>query len=143
MQCFTCPSHGIDNFIKNVCSDKKEIKMQKNEMGNWVQDAPVEWGVGFFAESFSQMKTVVLFVSGRQKPLARYRAIARGLKDTEQPVCGTEPLYFGETRYASLVMMGERLLACLLIYQKMVVDDEYREWILTHPKMVQKKVRVC
>jgi hypothetical protein len=143
IQCFPCPSHGIDNFIKNVCSSKDEIKMQKNEMGNWVQDAPIKWGVNFFSNAFSQMKEVITFVTGRQLPLARFRAIALGLQASEKPDCGTEPLFFGETRYGSLVMMGDRLLQTLLIYQKLVVDDEYREWVKVQKKSVRKKVRVC
>jgi hypothetical protein len=142
IQCFSCPSHGIDNFIKNVCSSKDEIKMQKNEMGNWEQDVPIKWGVSFFEDCFSQMKEVICFVTGRQLPLARFRAMAAGLLASEKPSCGTEPLFFGETRYGSLVMMGDRLLNTLLIYQKLMVDDEYREWVKVQKKCVRKKVRV-
>ena len=33
IQCFTCPAHGLDGFIKNICGSKEEIQMQRNEMG--------------------------------------------------------------------------------------------------------------
>ena len=33
IQCFTCPSHGIDGFTKIICDVKEEIQMQRNEMG--------------------------------------------------------------------------------------------------------------
>ena len=33
IQCFTCPTHGIDGFIKKIRVNKEEIQMQRNEMG--------------------------------------------------------------------------------------------------------------
>ncbi len=33
IQCFTCPTHGIDGFIKKIRGNKEEIQMQRNEMG--------------------------------------------------------------------------------------------------------------
>ena len=32
IQSFTCPAHGIDDYIKNICTSKEEIGMQKNDM---------------------------------------------------------------------------------------------------------------
>ncbi len=32
VQCFTCPAHDIDGFIKNICGSKEEFQMQRNEM---------------------------------------------------------------------------------------------------------------
>ncbi len=37
VQCFTCPTHALDGYIKNIFDSKEEIQMQRNEMGG------VEW----------------------------------------------------------------------------------------------------
>ena len=34
IQCFTCPTHGMDGFTKIICVSKEEIQMQHNEMGD-------------------------------------------------------------------------------------------------------------
>ena len=36
IQCFTCPAHAIDDYIKNICTSKEEIGMKKNDMEEWV-----------------------------------------------------------------------------------------------------------
>ena len=33
VQCFTCPTHGLDGYIKNICFSKEEIQMQRDELG--------------------------------------------------------------------------------------------------------------
>jgi hypothetical protein len=33
VQCFTCPAHALDGYMKNMCGSKEEIQMQRNEMG--------------------------------------------------------------------------------------------------------------
>ncbi len=47
IQCFTCPTHGLDGFIKNICVSKQEIQIQRNEMGG-VGVQYVSWDEDFF-----------------------------------------------------------------------------------------------
>jgi hypothetical protein len=51
--CFTCPAHGLDGFIKNICGSKQEIQMQRNEMGG-VGVQHVSWDEDFFEKAFAQ-----------------------------------------------------------------------------------------
>ncbi len=53
IQCFTCPTHGLDGFIKNICGSKEEIQMQRNEMGG-VGVQHVTWDEDFFEKAFAQ-----------------------------------------------------------------------------------------
>ena len=53
IQFFTCPSHVLDGYIKNICVNKEEIQMQLNEMeGVGVQH--VTWDEDFFEKAFAQ-----------------------------------------------------------------------------------------
>jgi hypothetical protein len=53
VQCFTCPTHGIDGFIKNICVSKEEIQMQRNEVGG-VGVQHLGWDEDFFEKEFAQ-----------------------------------------------------------------------------------------
>ena len=52
MQCFTCPAHGLDGYIKNICVSKEEIQMQRNEMRE--VDVQLVWDADLFEETFAQ-----------------------------------------------------------------------------------------
>ena len=53
IQCFTCPTRGIDGFTKIICGSKEEIQMQRNEMGG-VGVQHVAWDADLFEETFAQ-----------------------------------------------------------------------------------------
>ena len=53
IQCFTCPAHGLDGYIKNICGSKEEIQMQRNEMGG-VGVQHVAWDEDFLEKAFAQ-----------------------------------------------------------------------------------------
>ena len=53
IQCFTCPAHGLDGVIKNICGRDEEIQMQRNEMGG-VGVQQVAWDEDFFEKAFAQ-----------------------------------------------------------------------------------------
>ena len=78
IQCFTCPAHGLDGFIKNICGSKEEIQMQRNEMGG-VGVQHVAWDEDFFEKAFAQAWQCIQTVTAHQKPLARFRVIAESL----------------------------------------------------------------
>ncbi len=53
MQCFTCPVHDLDGFIKKICDNKEEIQMQRNEMRG-VGVHHVVWDEDFLEKAFAQ-----------------------------------------------------------------------------------------
>ncbi len=53
IQSFTCPAHGIDGYIKNICTRKEEIGIQKNDMGG-VGAQYVKWDEDFFEKVFTE-----------------------------------------------------------------------------------------
>ena len=54
IQYFTCPTHGIDGYIKNICTSKEEIGIQKNDMTG-VGVEHVKWTEDFFSKVFSSV----------------------------------------------------------------------------------------
>ena len=53
VQSFTCPTHALDGYIKNICVSKEEIQMQRNEMGG-VGVEHVVWDEDFFEKAFAE-----------------------------------------------------------------------------------------
>ena len=140
IQCFVCPSHGLDGFLKNACSDKEDIRMQANEMGG-APACEVEWDEIFFKEAFGEAWVVIKTAISYQKSLALFRQIALSLREGQQPKGGTEPKKFGKTRYGSRVSMARRMLATRAIYEKLMVDDEFKAWLAK--QKVETKDKVC
>jgi hypothetical protein len=142
IQCFTCPAHGLDGFIKNICGSKEEIQMQRNEMGG-VGVQHVAWDEDFFEKAFAQAWQCIQAVTAHQKPLARFRVIAESLPANEQIAGGTEPKKYGETRYGSRVTMSERMINTKRIYEKLMLDQEYISWLDRQAAKTKEKVRLC
>ena len=46
--------HAIDGYIKNICTSKEEIGMQKNDMGG-VGAQHVKWDEVFFEKVFTEV----------------------------------------------------------------------------------------
>lgn len=72
-----------------------------------------------------------------QKSLALFREIATKVKTQG----GTEPKKFGETRYGSRVMMGDRMLKTRPIYEQLLVAPPFTEWLSKQNRDVRSKVR--
>jgi hypothetical protein len=139
IQTFVCPSHGVDNFLKNVGSSNEFIRMQGNEVEGTAA-SEITWSVDFFQKSFDEMWECIKFVTLHEKPLGIFRRIALSMPKEDQPSCGTEPLKYGETRYASRVLMAQRLLRTNKIYEKLFVDDDYVAWLKKQKRAVKDKV---
>ena len=75
-QCFVCPSHPIDGFIKNALSDTVTIRIQDNAMSH-VEFATIPWGETMFKNTYETVCQVVLALVSHQKPLVIFRKIAR------------------------------------------------------------------
>ncbi len=85
VQCFWCPSHGLDKFIQNALSDSATIRMQANAMSN-VEFTTIAWGETLFKNTFETAWQIVQAVVSHQKPLALFRKIRTRLaKDVVIP----------------------------------------------------------
>ena len=105
IHCFICPTHSLDNFLKNVLTDQEDITVR--DVGTY------PWGENVFSEPTGNAWRVIKFIVNHQKSLARWRVIASKPETWEEsgkPDGGTELLKYGETRYASRILMGSRLL---------------------------------
>ncbi len=80
IQCFTCPAHGIDDFIKNICSSKVEIGQMEG-----VGAQQVKGGEDSFEKVFAEAWQCIQVVTAHQKTLARFRAIAESLPANRLP----------------------------------------------------------
>jgi len=75
VQCFLCPSHGLDKFIQNALSDSATIRMQDHAMSN-VEFTIIGWGETLFKNTFETDWQIVQAVVSHQKPLVLFRKIA-------------------------------------------------------------------
>ena len=124
VQCFICPTHSLDNFLKNVGSDKEMIGVQGEGQYPWDEDV--------FHQPLSQTWEVIKFITNHQKPLARYRQIAAADEtwgEGGKPAGGTELLKYGETRFASRFIMGQRLVNMQTVVTQLVADAVYNTWL--------------
>ena len=73
VQCFVCPSHDIDGFIKNALSDSDTtmIRIQTNAMSH-VEFATIPWGETMFKNTYETVWQVVLALVSHQKTLPGY-----------------------------------------------------------------------
>jgi hypothetical protein len=113
--------------------------MQKNDMGG-VGAQHVKWDEDFFEKVFVEAWQCISAVTGHQKSLARFRAIAESLPANEQIPGGTEPKKFGETRYGSRVTMSERMIKTSRIYQLLMLDKEFVDWLDRQTNKTKDKV---
>ena len=67
--CFICPAHSLDNFFKNVFSDKPRIKIKG------IED-DFEWGSDIFLKPFTEAWDVIKFVTNHSKPHSIFRDIS-------------------------------------------------------------------
>lgn len=139
VQAFSCPTHAIDLFLSNVGSSNDVVEIQGNPITKQ-EVQRVQWGETFFSSCFDDVWLVVKFVTNHHKSLARYRTIAKNLPADKKPEGGTEPQKFGETRFASKVMMARRMMECRIIYEKLMCDDEYLDWLSTQKSAMKETV---
>lgn len=101
-----------------------------------------EWDESFFKKVFEEVYDCIKAVTKHHKTLAVFRAIAVSLPQEERPAGGTEPLKFGDTRYGSRVMMGMRMKATRMIYERLLVHAEYKTWLASQDKVTKDKVSI-
>ena len=72
--------------------------------------------------------------------MVRFRGIAESLSTNEQTPGDTETKKIGETRYVSRVTMSEFMIKTMRIYQLLILDKEFVDWIFTKTKKTKEKV---
>jgi len=115
------------------------FRMQANKMGDQGV-VEVEWDSTFFKEAYDACWTVIKEITVRHKPLSIFRQIADKLKKEGKLEGGTEPKRFGETRFGSRVMMGERMEILRIVFEKLMTDDDYVAWLAKQDKAVKEKL---
>ena len=92
----------MDNFLKNICSDKSTVTVK--DTGEYT------WGYDTFSEPIDQTWEVVKYITNHQKPLSMFRKIVSD-SDTwegqEKPT-QEELVKYCETRFASKILMLQR-----------------------------------
>eukprot|EP00967_Tisochrysis_lutea_P106695 scaffold163838_cov37-Tisochrysis_lutea.AAC.1 len=129
---YICPAHSIDNFLKNVCSDKAVIRVKS-------LDRDFDWDEDEFSDCIDQVWDAIKFVLYHQKALARYRALADEVPRDKRPVGGTELLRYVDTRFASKVLMLIRYRNVLPILDKLFVDNDFTKWASKQSRDVKDK----
>lgn len=124
--CFICPTHSVDNFLKNVCSDNETIKVKSIE-------GDFDWGSSIFSEPIAQSWEVIKFITNHSKPLSIFRKIVADpttWSDAELPQPSfCELIKHCDTRFASNVMMLQRYIALQVVVEAMVANPVYKLWL--------------
>ena len=120
--CFICPAHSLDNFLKNVFSDKEKIKMKSIE-GDW------DWGSSIFLDPFTEAWDVIKFVSNHSMPHSIFRDIAKDPKTWVETPSFCELIRWGETRFASRLLMLQRYHSLRIVVESLVSNIEYKRWL--------------
>ena len=144
VQCFVCPAHAIDGFLKNVGSSTESIRMQANVMGD-VPASEMDWNESFFRDCFDNVSKMVTWISRKQKPFARFQTIAQELIKERKIKCGAAMFKSVETRFASQVSMTERALQQKKVFKTLAKDELFLEWLGKQPKVIRLEVQalVC
>lgn len=98
----------------------------------------MEWDEPFFEQVFDDAWSVIQAVCAHQKSLAVFREIAKQVKPPAG--LGTEPKKFGKTRFGSRVLMGDRMLETKEIYEKLMVEVTFNDWLKKQKADVKDKV---
>ena len=96
VQCFVCPTHTIDNFLKNVGTSAESIKMQATLMGA-AAASEIEWNESFFCDCFDNVAKIVNWISRNQNPFTRFQFIVNQLITDKKISCATAILKSVET----------------------------------------------
>lgn len=134
---YICPTHSLDNFLKNICSDKPTIRVKG------ISDREFAWGESFLANAIEQVRTVVSFVTGHQKVLARYRGLCESMPSESRPQGGMELLRACDTRFASNLLMLMRYQSVHGVLELLVIDPVYTAWMESQPRDKRGKAAEC
>jgi len=100
----------------------------------------MEWGEDFFSETFDKAGRVIVWISRKQKPFARFQSIAKALIAEGKITCGAAMLNFVLTRFASRVTMSERLWLQRKVYRALPKDPDFVMWLPKQKKAIRDEV---
>jgi hypothetical protein len=127
--CFICPTHSVDNFLKNVCTDKDVIRVAS--VRNSDDEREFQWDSDVFSKCIDDCWETVKFVTNHSKPLAIFRTIATDAdtwSDTEAPTA-RELLKFCDTRFASKLLMIIRYLNLRSVLELLIANPGHKAWL--------------
>ena len=127
--CFICPTHSVDNFLKNVCGSQQEIVVRSVRTSE--DEKSFEWGSTVFSEPMEQAWEVIKFATHHCKPLSIFRALAKSpetWEGTSQPTA-LELVKFCETRFASRILMLTRYRQLRPVLELLVVNPGFKAWV--------------
>jgi hypothetical protein len=133
--CFICPTHSLDNFLKNVCGNQHTIKMAgiEGEFG---------WGSSVFSTPLEEAKQVINFIRRHGKPLSIFRGICMNpltWVHAEFKPDFVELMKFCDTRFASNLIMLQRYHALQIVVKNFVANIEYDAWLRAQSRVKQDK----
>lgn len=129
---YICPTHSLDNFMKNICGDKPLVRIKGVE-GEFV------WDESLFSEALEKVWEVVKFICNHQKALARFRDLGAEVPRESRPKGGLELLRCSETRFASKVLMADRYVNCHPVLERLMIDDAYNAWLTKQTREIREK----
>ena len=136
IHCYICPTHSLDNFIKNICSKKPFITIRGQ--------GSFEWGESIFYNAIQKVKTVVRSVCGHQYALDVFRRIKD--RENKQLPHGAEKykdlMKFCRTRFLSQVLMVIRFDLNLPVLNIMMHDRGFLNWLSRQSAKTQNKVDI-
>ena len=133
--CFICPTHSLDNFLKNVCGNQDKIRMTGIE-------GEFEWGSSVFSTPLEEAKQVINFIRRHGKPLSIFRDICTNPQTWEYAKLKpdfVELIKFCDTRFASNLIMLQRYHALRIVVESFVANIEYNAWLKSQSKVKQEQ----
>jgi hypothetical protein len=130
---YICPTHSLDNYMKNVCCNNTVVRMKGIE-------GEFAWGEDLFSVAIDKVWEVVKFIIYHQKALARYRELANMVPRDQRPHGGLELVRYCDTRFASKVLMITRYRNVLFVLEKLAIDDLYlyTAWLAKQAREVKE-----
>jgi len=144
--CFICPTHSLDNFLKNVCSDNATIRIKSVRTAD--DEQSFDWGSDVFAKPINDTWEVVKFITNHSKPLACFRELARDANTWRPgpPPRTVELVKYCDTRFASKLLMLERFLVLRPVLELLVANPGYKAWLAkqkTETKKEAEAIKRC
>jgi len=133
--CFICPTHSLDNFLKNVCGNQDKIRMTGIE-------GEFRWGSSVFSTPLEEAKQVINFIRRHGKPLSIFRVICNNPQTWEYAELKpdfVELIKFCDTRFASNLIMLQRYHALRIVVESFVANIEYNAWLKSQSKVKQEQ----
>ena len=132
--CFIFPAHSLDNFFENVFSDKPKIKIKGI-------DGDFEWGSDIFLKPFTEAWDVIKFITNHSKSHSIFREIAADPKTWIDRVIPSfcELIKFGDTRFASRLLLLKRYHSLRIVVEALVADIGYKLWLDKQDKDTKAK----